>query len=488
MRLWNRQSISGRLTRVNLLVSGIALLLAFVSFLAYDLYTSRQGLISALGTEAAIVSANSVTALVFDDQQAAETTLSALRGSPHILSAVIVGEDGKVFAEYYRDHSAQSAVGPAIETGKSSGYWSQGRNILFGRRITLGNKSVGTVYLLAETTDVIRRAARFGLISACILLLCFVMAVLATATIRHMVTEPLTDLAETAQIVTRNRDYSVRARLPRSADELSFLVQSFNEMLEQIQERDRALEESRAVLEQRVHERTAELSAANQELEAFSYSVAHDLRGPLQHIANIGFLLQQTCSTGEDSNVAALIEKLFEGSNRMSKLIDDLLNLSRATSTPLRRTAIDLSEMVASILAALQSEDPDRRLQMTVAKGAHVIADEGLFHQVLDNLLRNAWKYTARREEAVIEFGFREEPAGTVYFIRDNGVGFNPGDADRLFRPFQRLHSQSDFPGTGVGLATVHRIIARHGGKIWAQGNVDQGAEFSFSLPYQAES
>ena len=171
----------------------------------------------------------------------------------------------------------------------------------------------------------------------------------------------------------------------------------------------------------------------------------------------------------------------------MSKLIDDLLNLSRATSTPLRRTPIDLSDMIGSILATLQAENPDRRLQLNVSKGAHVVADEGLLHQVLENLLRNAWKYTARRDEAVIEFGFKEEPAATVYFIRDNGVGFDPRYADLLFCPFQRLHSQSDFPGTGVGLATVHRIIARHGGKIWAQGNMDQGAEFSFTLPCQAE-
>jgi light-regulated signal transduction histidine kinase (bacteriophytochrome) len=242
------------------------------------------------------------------------------------------------------------------------------------------------------------------------------------------------------------------------------------------------------VLEQRVQECTAELLAANQELEAFSYSVAHDLRGPLQHITNIGFLLQQVCMTGEDSDGAALIEKLFDGTNRMSKLIDDLLNLSRATSAPLHRTAIDLSDMVASILTTLQAEDPERLVRLTLAKGALVIADEGLLHQALENLLRNAWKYTARREEAEIEFGFSEEPTGTVYFIRDNGVGFDPRYADRLFRPFQRLHSQSDFPGTGVGLATVHRIITRHGGRIWAQGNVDRGAEFSFTLPNQAES
>jgi light-regulated signal transduction histidine kinase (bacteriophytochrome) len=274
---------------------------------------------------------------------------------------------------------------------------------------------------------------------------------------------------------------------PRSSDELSILVQSFNEMLEQIQERDRALEESRTALEQRVQERTAELIASNKEFEAFSYSVAHDLRGPLQHISNITYLLQQTCGSGDTPNGSMLIEKLFEGSRRMSTLSDDLLNLSRATSTPLRRTAINLSDMVASVLETLRSESEGRQVELAIVKGAHVTADEGLLFLVLENLLRNAWKYTSRMELARIEFGFTEEPSGTVYFIRDNGVGFNPRYADRLFRPFQRLHSHSEFPGTGVGLATVHRIIARHGGKIWATGNINRGAEFSFTLPHVSD-
>ncbi len=181
-----------------------------------------------------------------------------------------------------------------------------------------------------------------------------------------------------------------------------------------------------------------------------------------------------------------LIEKLFEGSRRMSTLIDDLLNLSRATSTPLRRTAVNLSDMVESVVEALRSENEGRQVEMVIGKGAYVIADEGLLFLVLENLLRNAWKYTSRLDRARIEFGFTEQPSGTVYFIRDNGVGFNPRFADRLFRPFQRLHSQSEFPGTGVGLATVQRIISRHGGKIWATGDIDLGAEFSFTLPYTA--
>lgn len=168
-------------------------------------------------------------------------------------------------------------------------------------------------------------------------------------------------------------------------------------------------------------------------------------------------------------------------------LIEDLLNLSRASSTPLHRAPIDLSSMAEEILAGLHTEDSDRRVGIAVEKGARAIADEGLVHVVLENLLRNAWKYTSKTPGAEIGFAYTEEPAGPVFSVRDNGAGFNPQYADRLFKPFQRLHSQSEFPGTGIGLATAYRIIARHGGRIWAKGKVNGGAEFCFTLPYVAE-
>src|SRR5665213_2438580 len=402
MSLWNPRSISSKLTRMNLLVSGTALVLAYVSFLAYDLYTLRQNLIGSLNTEAAIVGANSVTALMFDDQQAAENTLSALRGSRHILAAAILSPDGKTFAQYARSDAAQRALDARLSSDEPNGYWSVGGDLLVGRKIIFADKTVGSVYLRAETSDLAHRAKQYGLISACILMLCFLVAILATSAIRNLVTGPLTDLAGTAQIVTRDRDYSVRARLPKSGDELSFLVQSFNEMLQQIQERDHALEESRTALQQRVQERTAELTAANRELEAFSYSVAHDLRGPLQHIGNITFLLEQTGTVSQSAEGAKLIAKLFEGSRRMSTLIDDLLNLSRATSTPLNRRAINLSGMVNAIVERLRSENPERQVSVTVGKGAHVFADEGLMNLVLENLVSNAWKYTSRRDSPYI--------------------------------------------------------------------------------------
>ncbi len=486
MNLWNPRSIAGKLTRMNLLVSGTALLLAYIAFLGYDLYTLRQDLINSLTTEAGIVGANSVTALMFDDQQAAENTLTALARSPHIRWAVMVTAKGGVFARYQRPGSGAPELGITLAPGRDLEYWSRGTNILLGSRIEFQGRGVGAVYLLAGTGELVRRAGQFGLLSALILSLCFAIAVFATSTIRHLVTDPLTQLAGKAQTVSREKDYSVRAPVPNSSDELALLVQSFNGMLEQIQERDRALEESRDKLEQRVRDRTAELTEANKELEAFSYSVAHDLRGPLQHVVNIAFLLQN--AVGLSGHGSELVEKLIEGADRMALLIDDLLNLSRATSTPLYRKSVNLSQMAETILKNLEAEESERQVRFSIMRGARAVVDEGLIQVALANLLHNAWKYTSKADVAEIQFGFIENGTGPVYFVRDNGAGFNPRYADRLFRPFQRLHAQSEFPGTGIGLATAQRIISRHGGKIWAKSSVNHGAVFYFTLPQEAEN
>jgi signal transduction histidine kinase len=483
MSLWKPRSISAKLTQTIVLVVGIALLLAYVSFLAYDFYTLQKNLVSSLDTEAGIIGSNCVTALMFDDSQAAENTLSALRGSPHISSAVVLQSNGKVFARYARDARAPAALDDTLKENQLSAYWRQDGRILFGHRIVFQNRTVGFVYLFAETTDVSHRARQFGLISAAILVLCFLGSLFATSRMRNQVTQPLANLARTAQIVTHDHDYSIRADKVQRGDELALLVGSFNEMLEQIQQRDRALETSRAELEDRVRERTAQLTSANQELEAFSSAVAHDLRGPLQKVTNLAFLISETGDLADGTRSRELMEKITDATGRMSLLIDDLLNLSRASSTPLNRGELDLSSIATSVTESLRTENPERNVEFVATPGAHVHADLGLMTVVMENLLRNAWKYTSRREGARIEFGFESTAEGRVYFVSDNGVGFDPQYLSRLFHPFQRLHSETDFPGTGVGLATVQRIIARHGGKVWAEGQTDRGARFSFTIP-----
>jgi signal transduction histidine kinase len=474
MKLQSARSISGRLTSLVLFVSGIALLLAYLSFLAYDFLSLRHNLIESLQTQASVISMSSESALLFDDPQSARSTLAALRGAPSILAVQILQADGEVFASYARPGLGTQFTVPKLSVGQT--LWIGDGTVALAYPITSNGKLIGSVSILAETQQEINRAKKFGLISAGILLLCFVIALSATSRMRQVLITPLKNLSETAQIVSRKKDYSVRAEVPARRDELASLVQSFNEMLDEI-------EKGRTVLEQKVAERTAELSTANRELEAFSYTVAHDLRGPLQEISNIAFILQSDSSEAAPDQKMWL-DKLVPATNRMASLIDDLLNLSRAGSAPIQQVPIDLSALAKSILENL-AQGSERKVEIVVAENCTAPADRGLIAVVLENLLRNAWKYTSRRESARIEFGCRTEGEEAVFFVRDNGAGFDPAYADRLFRPFQRLHAEVDFPGTGVGLATVQRIIARHGGRVWAAGSVDRGAEFSFTLPRQ---
>ncbi len=335
------RSISAKLTRMNVMVSALALLLACASFFGYDLVSFRQMLIGSLATESQIIGANSVSALTFDDQQAANATLSALRNSPRVIAAAVFTHGGALFASYTRSGSAPVAIVPRLGPRQASARWGQGSNILLGSRIEFRGQSIGAVYILAETTEVWMRAEHYAAISAFILLLCLVCALLVTSHFRRLLAGPLIGLAATARVVTLKKEYPVRAGDDAGeVEEVSVLVDSFNAMLGQIEESDRALQQAKEQLEKRVEERTAELQAANKELEAFSYSVAHDLRGPLDVIGNIGYLLQHA-SDSSDAGTQVLVEQLLQGTRRMSALINDLLNLSRATSvacTPVRST------------------------------------------------------------------------------------------------------------------------------------------------------
>ncbi len=485
MRVFPRfSSISARLKLLNLFVTGVALLLAFASFLAYDIIAFERDLLHTLQTEAQIIGPNSAAALTYDDPQALEQTLSALKGSPEVLSAVVLNQDGKPFAAYTREGEPPLTDVGTIPKGSADGHSKRGHELLYGSRIMFKGRQIGAIYLLARSQGLVQRTWHYAMIAAIILMLCLLLALLMTSTFRRLLTEPLIGLAHTAQIVREEKDYSVRANASKRDDELALLIRSFNEMLDDIQVRDKQLEQSRAVLEERVQQRTAELSAANTELEAFSYTVAHDLRGPLDNIGNIGFLLKETYGDRIDADGRRLLDDLLGGAKKMSTLIKDLLNLSRANRQSFHRQILNLSEMVESITDHLKESDPARHVQVTIAPGLVALADDGLVCVALENLLGNAWKYTSKQPNPTIEFGSLQSAGETVFFVRDNGAGFDPNYSDRLFQPFQRLHVQSDFPGTGVGLATVNRIITRHDGKIWAEGAPGKGATFYFTLPY----
>jgi light-regulated signal transduction histidine kinase (bacteriophytochrome) len=235
-------------------------------------------------------------------------------------------------------------------------------------------------------------------------------------------------------------------------------------------------------LEQRIQERTAQLEAINKELEAFSYSISHDLRAPLRSIRGFAEVLLERYAPQLDERGQEFLKRVCQSSHHMDRLIEDLLKLSRVGRAEMQSQPVDLSAIAKSIAADLRKTEPDRQAELVIAPGLRTCGDERLLRITLENLLRNAWKFTSKKSDARIEFGTVLEPQ-PAFFVKDNGAGFDMAYASRLFGVFQRLHSATEFPGTGVGLATVQRVVNRHGGRAWATGAVNDGATFYFTLP-----
>jgi len=244
----------------------------------------------------------------------------------------------------------------------------------------------------------------------------------------------------------------------------------------------KGMEEEIEILNTNLAARAAELEAANQELETFNYSVAHDLRQPLNVISSYCQVIMELCGNNLDEQCKGYLQGSYEGTMRMNRLIEALLSFSRMGHVEPRRDMVDLSALAHEVVTMLKMIGPERQVDFRIADGITANADANLLQVVLDNLLGNAWKYTGVREEAIIEFGATEIDGKRVYFVRDNGAGFDQADADKLFVPFQRLAGAEEFKGFGIGLATVERIIRRHGGRIWVESEPGKGATFLFTL------
>lgn len=478
---WRHSPIARKLTLMNILVSGAALLAACMAFFAYDQYTFREELIRNLSAEADIIGSNSISALTFNDPQTAENTLSALGSVPDIIAAGIVTPDGEVFARYTPHGSNTPVASSAIPTRVRS--WEfRDSEVLLRQPIVFQGRQLGTVFIRSDLNERTTRLKRYVAIALAILFLSLIAALLVSSLFRRSVADPIVELADVARTVSQQRNYSIRARPAGTRDEIAVLIGAFNDMLSQIQLRDRELQEAHNQLEQRVEERTRQLVAANRELEAFSYSVSHDLRGPLEIINGFAHILLADYARTLDPAGRDYVQQITNATRRMGELIDDLLNLSRVSTLDMHHERVDLGAMARSIADQLERREPNRDVAFVIDQCPTVEGDSRLLRIVMENLLRNAWKYTSHREHAEIKFSCDERMGRTTFYVRDNGAGFDPAQADRLFKPFQRLHATAEFPGTGIGLATVQRIVVRHGGEVWAVGATNQGATFYFTL------
>jgi len=504
------QSISRKLTWMNMLVSGAALLLACAAFIGYDTVTFRETIVRNLSTQAQIIGSNSASALLFNDPQSAENTLSALKAAPDILSAVIYTPDGRPLASYSRDPNDRIPAPPSITSGQMEIHSLKSSEIVLVRSIVFQGKPTGTVYIRSDLEELNRRLNRYAGIAGIVLLASLMAALLVSSIFRRAVAEPIVHLAEVAKIVSRDKNYSVRATPTRSRGELAILIDAFNEMLAQIQESEKALRKAHDGLEQRVQERTAQLEAAKKEVEAFSESIlrakeeveraskfkdqflstmSHELRTPLNAVLGFSDLLADERYGPLNDRQRRYIDHIHTGGKHLLKLITDILDLSKieAGRMELAREDVTVASAFVEVISALYplAEKKSQALLQQVEPNLHVHADALRFKQVLMNLAGNAIKFTP--EGGRIELAARQLDDQVRIEVRDNGPGIPPEQQQRIFEAFVRLAQTGNATeGTGLGLAISARLVELHGSRLGIESRPGDGTCFYFSLPLLA--
>lgn len=433
-------------------LTGVILLLGSVVLVARDVASARNG------RETEIVALAEAGALTIQliPETGIGNYLSDLLRHPAIATATVYSDDGT------RTTRRRAPADPPS-------------SLLFGifpkDEPAVGCRAVGARTLCLEA-DAGYYQARLGalILPHLVLLTAFAILLLTAIMLARRSSGPhVRELAQLLQTVAAEKNYALRAG-PREGH-VGELVKAINALLEQMQQRDLIL-----------RRRTIDLEAVNKELESFSYSVSHDLRSPLASIDGFSQALSETYADQLDESGREYLGWIREASSQMQNLVDGLLQMSRISRSDLNRTTVDLSATAHTIARGLMQRNASRSVDFQIEPDVFVDADERLLHAVLENLMSNAFKFTGKTAKATIEVGARVEEGRRIYFVRDNGAGFDAAQAAKMFTPFQRLHSTTEFEGTGIGLATVKRIIERHGGSIWADGQPGRGAMFSFTL------
>ena len=469
------RSVRQKLFAGVLLTTLSALLIEGIGLVAYELRHYRQQLIEDLSTQSHLLGLACVPALQFFDRQLAANNLALIEARPQILAAAIYDANGRLFGSYQAKSDNNENIPERIT---DDGIQTSETSMVLIQAVVDHDERLGHIYLRAHY-EPYKNIWRYMVIICAAMALALVVSMLLALWLQAKVTAPILAITQLARKVTEQRNFDLRAQ-KSTDDEIGYLADAFNDLLSEVAARS-------AVLEQRVAERTAELERANKELEAFSYSVSHDLRTPLRAIDGFSQALLEDYENALDATGRDYLARVRAGAQRMGGLIDDLLKLARVSRTTLNREAIDLSRMATELVQELRASAPARDVEVIIAPNLRAIGDAHLLRIALDNLLNNAWKYTGKTAAARIEFGECAHPEKpdldeSCYFVADNGAGFDTVYASKLFGAFQRMHEVKDFPGTGVGLATVQRIIHRHSGQIWASAEVGKGATFFFTL------
>ena len=491
---------------MNILVSGAALLISCGAFVGYDLVSFREAMVHNLSIQAQIAGSNSVSALLFDDPQTAEATLSALRAAPNIVSAGIYTPDGRPFATYRRDGTAQSLALPPIPSGQIEAHWFKDGELVLVRKIVFQGKPSGTVFIRSDLLEMSHRLKRYAGIAAIVLFAPLIAALLVASVFQRAVAEPIVHLAELAGIVSRDKDYSVRATSTGNRDEPDILIQAFNGMLGQIQEREGALQEVHRELEQRVQARTAQLATANKELELknreveratrlksrFLASMSHELRTPLNAIVGFSDLLAEGTPGELNPKQKRFVNHIKQGSAHLLQLINDILDLSKieAGQLELHCEYFYMKDALPEVLSTIRPLAMAKNIQIehTLDLDRPAYADRVRFKQILYNLLSNAVKFTPK--DGRISIACAEDEDFVCIAVTDTGIGIRAEDQAVVFEEFRQVEGGKDSTqeGTGLGLAITKRLVEQQGGKISLASELGNGSRFTFTLPAGAKT
>jgi signal transduction histidine kinase/DNA-binding response OmpR family regulator len=501
------RSISQRLTWMNMLVCAVALVLACSAFIGYDVVTFRISRVGNLSMQAQILGANCITALVFDDPDSAGKTLAALQTDPHILSAVVYTEKGKAFATYARSQGSAIPEPPPIPSGQVERYWIRNNEIQLARAMVLDGKPTGVIYIRSDVDALNNRLSLYIGIASLVLLISLLAALAVSAVFRKSVAQPIVELARIARDVSLNRTCPLSLPNVHGHGEVSILIDSFNQMMAEIEKGKTSLQKAHDELELRVEQRTAELVAAQKEVEAYSESIlrakedierasrfkdqflstmSHELRTPLNAVLGFSELLGDSRYGSLTERQVRYVNHIHTSGQHLLRLINDILDLSKIEAGRLQLNiedvAVDLT--FAEVCDALQPlvDKNGHQLLQSVPRGLMVRADATRFRQMLMNLLGNAIKFTPKGGK--IELNARQAGEMVCVEVRDSGPGIPPEEKQRIFEAFHRMR-QTDkaSEGTGLGLAITRRLVELHGGELDVESQPGAGSCFFFTIP-----
>lgn len=502
MRSLGHLPIRQKVILVSLLTTSVALLLALAAMCVYELTVARRGLRQELQTLSKVLAAHTTAAINFEFREDAVEILNTLSSEPHIIAACIYLNDNTQFASFVRPGAQGVAPARPAPDGIRS---AQGSLQLFSPILDEKKQTrVGTIYLQSDLSGVWTRVQLYISVLVGVLSTCFLVAVVLATRLQRVISEPIHKLANTTKLISQNRDFSLRAE-KITDDELGDLTTAFNQMLSQIQLQDAAVRQAKDQLESRVQERTRalqsevterkraeeslaeqakELARSNAELEQFAYVASHDLQEPLRMVANFTQLLARRYKDQLDNEAQEFIQFAVDGAQRMQTLINDLLEYSRVRRKGKPFADVDCNRTLNHVLINLSDTIETAGARVTAEPLPHLQADSGQLIQLLQNLISNAIKFRGS-EPPRVHVSATQDHDFWLFRVRDNGIGIEPDHFDRIFVIFQRLHTFTEYPGTGIGLAICKRIVERHNGRIWVESSPGHGSTFCFTIPFQ---